>query len=130
MNYLLLKHLHLTCVILSGGGFFLRGLWMLRSSPYLRHPVTRIAPHIVDTVLLGSAILMSMQSQQYPFANDWLTAKLCGLLIYIACGTMALKRARSKRQRAGYFIAALLAFAYIVSVALSRHPLGFAHGFF
>ncbi|HMW17768.1 MAG TPA: SirB2 family protein [Accumulibacter sp.] len=130
MNYLLLKYLHLSCVILSGSGFFLRGLLMLRSSPYLGHPVVRISPHIIDTALLGSAIAMSILSHQYPFTNDWLTAKLFGLLIYIVCGTMALKRARSKRQRTVYFGAALMAFAYIVSVALLRHPLGFARGFF
>jgi hypothetical protein len=54
-----------------------------------------------------------------------LTAKLVGLLIYIGCGTMALKRARSKAQRAVFLVAALGAFAYIVSAALARSPLGF-----
>jgi hypothetical protein len=58
--------------------------------------LVRVLPHIVDTVLLGSAIAMAVISAQYPFAADWLTAKLIGLLIYIGCGTMALKRARSK----------------------------------
>ena len=56
---------------------------------------------------------------------NWLTAKLVGLLIYIGCGTMALKRARSKAQRAVFLVAALGAFAYIVSAALARSPLGF-----
>lgn len=129
MNYLLLKHLHLSCVVLSGCGFFLRGLWMLRGSAYLQHPVTRIAPHIVDTLLLGSAIAMTILSRQYPFSADWLTAKLLALLVYIACGTMALKRARNRRQRAIYFVAALIALAYIVAVALTRSPLGFMRAF-
>ncbi len=128
MNYLLLKHLHLTCVVLSGCGFFLRGMWMLRDSAHLKHPLTRIAPHVVDTLLLGSAMTMTFLSGQYPFSADWLTAKLLALLIYIACGTMALKRARLKRHRALYFIAALIAFIYIVSVALTRSPLGFVRG--
>ncbi len=127
MSYMLLKHLHLICVVLSGCGFFLRGLWMLRDSAYLQHPLTRIAPHIVDTLLLGSAIVMTILSRQYPFSADWLTAKLLALLLYIACGTMALKRARNRRQRAIYFVAALIAFAYIVSVALARNPLGFIY---
>ena len=33
--YLLLKHLHVTCVVISITGFFLRGIWMLRDSPLL-----------------------------------------------------------------------------------------------
>ena len=63
-------------------------------------------------------------SAQYPFALAWLTAKLIGLLVYILCGAMALRRGRSKAQRAFFFGGALLAFAYIVSVALTRNPLG------
>jgi uncharacterized membrane protein SirB2 len=84
----------------------------------------RVLPHIVDTVLLGSAVAMAVISAQYPFAVGWLTAKLIGLLIYIGCGTMALKRGRSQEQRAFFFVAALLAFAYIVTVAVSRSALG------
>ncbi|WP_313951471.1 SirB2 family protein [Accumulibacter sp.] len=124
MIYLMLKYLHVGTVVLSGAGFFLRGLWMLRRSPWLQRPMVKVVPHIVDTLLLASAIAMAVISAQYPFAVDWLTAKLIGLLVYIGCGTMALKRGRSQRQRALFFVAALAAFAYIVSVALTRSPLG------
>ncbi len=125
MSYLILKQLHIACVVLSGSGFLLRGLWMLRDSPYLQRRPARVLPHIVDTVLLGSAIAMAVLSSQYPFTSAWLTAKVVGLLIYIGCGTLALKRGHSKAQRAIFLVAALTAFAYIVSVALTRSPLGF-----
>lgn len=125
MSYLVLKQLHIACVVLSASGFFLRGLWMLYESPYLQRPAARMLPHLVDTILLGSAIAMAVLSSQYPFTATWLTAKLAGLLIYIGCGTMALKRGRSKARRAVFFAAALAALAYIVSVALTRSPLGF-----
>ncbi len=124
MSYLLLKQLHVSCVILSGAGFLLRAVWMLTESPLLQQRAVRVVPHVVDTALLGSAIAMAVVSAQWPFANDWLTAKLAGLLFYIGCGTMALKRARSKARRTAFLLAALVAFAYIVSVALSRSPLG------
>jgi uncharacterized membrane protein SirB2 len=53
----------------------------------------------VDTVLLASAIAMAVISAQYPFAADWLTAKLVGLLIYIGCGSDgAQARARQTRS--------------------------------
>lgn len=124
MTYLILKHIHIGCVVLSGAGFVLRGVWMLRQSPWLRHPAVRTWPHVIDTILLASAVAMAVISAQYPFTTNWLTAKLIGLLIYIGCGTMALKRAPHHAQRAAFFLAALLAFAYIVSVALTRNPLG------
>ena len=125
MIYLALKHLHVSCVALSGAGFFLRGVWMLRDSPLLQRRWVKIVPHVVDTLLLGSAISMAVLSAQYPFALDWLTAKLFGLLAYVLCGVMALKRGRSKAQRAFFFACALAVFAYIVSVALERNPRGF-----
>ena len=67
---------------------------------------------------------MALISTQYPFVQPWLTAKFFGLLAYILLGMMALKRGRTKAQRAAFFIAAMLAFAYIVSVALLRDPQG------
>jgi uncharacterized membrane protein SirB2 len=123
MSYLALKHFHVTCVVLSGLGFALRGWWMLNDSPLLRARLTRVVPHVVDTLLLGSALLIAWQSSQYPFAQGWLTAKFFGLLAYILCGTMALKHARTRGRRVVFLVLALLAYAYIVGVALTRNPL-------
>lgn len=126
MSYLLLKHLHVSCVVLSGLGFFVRGVLMLKASPWLSSRLARTLPHVVDTLLLGSAITMAVMSGQYPFAQSWLTAKFFGLLAYIFLGSLALKRGRTRAQRAGFFALALLAFAYIVAVALTRQAgLGF-----
>lgn len=94
--YLQLKYLHVSCVVLSGIGFVLRGLWMIAESPMLSRRWVRVAPHVVDTLLLGSAITMVVISSQFPFAKGWLTAKLIGLVVYILCGTMALKRVGPK----------------------------------
>lgn len=124
MIYFALKNLHVLCIVLSGSGFFVRGLWMLADSPRLNQRWVRVVPHLVDTLLLASAIAMAVISAQYPLAQDWLTAKLVGLLVYILCGMMALRRGKSKATRGIFFAAALLAFAYIVSVALTRSPLG------
>lgn len=123
MSFVALKYLHLTCVALSGLGFCLRGWWMLSESPMLRHRLVKTLPHLVDTLLLGSALTMAWLSSQYPFAQGWLTAKFFGLLAYILLGTLALKRGKTKRQRTIFFGMALLSYAYIVSVALTRNPL-------
>ena len=126
MNYLLLKHLHMTCAALSGALFLLRGLWMLQDSPRLGQRWVRTLPHLVDTVLLASAVTLAIWSAQYPLAQPWLTAKVGALLLYIVLGSVALKRGRSKGIRAAAFLAALATFAYIVSVALSKNPLPLA----
>ena len=125
MSYVALKHLHVACVVLSGLGFCLRGWWMLRESPLRQHRLTRILPHVVDSLLLGSAVTMAWMSGQYPFVYGWLTAKLFGLLAYIVLGAMALRRGRTREIRIRAFVLALLAYAYIVGVALTRNPLVF-----
>ena len=123
--YVALKWVHVLCVVLSGAGFVLRGVWMLRASPLLARRVVRIAPHGVDSVLLASAIALVALSGQYPWSVAWVGAKVGGLLLYIALGMVALRRGATRRVRAGAFCAALAVFAWIVSVALTRHPAGF-----
>ena len=121
--YLALKHFHITCVVLSGVGFALRGGWALAGSPLARARLTRVLPHVVDSCLLLSAIGLAWMAGQYPFVHGWLTAKIVGLLAYIGLGAMALRRGRTREIRRRYFMLALLAYAYIVSVALTRNPL-------
>ncbi|WP_323744809.1 SirB2 family protein [Noviherbaspirillum soli] len=118
----MLKHLHMSCAALSGALFLLRGLWMLQDSPRLRQRWVRTLPHLIDTVLLASAVALAVWSAQYPLAQPWLTAKVCALLLYIVLGSVALKRGRSNGIRAAAFLAALATFAYIVAVALSKTP--------
>jgi uncharacterized membrane protein SirB2 len=59
-----------------------------------------------------------------PLAVPWLGAKVAALVLYIVAGTVALKRGRTPRARATAFAAALAVYAYIVSVALTKQPLG------
>ncbi|MGB7479057.1 MAG: SirB2 family protein [Burkholderiaceae bacterium] len=120
MDYLAVKHLHMSCVALSGTLFLLRGGWMLADSGMLARRWVRVLPHVVDTLLLTSAIVLAWWSGQYPLAQNWLTAKVLGLIVYIVLGTVALKRGRTKTVRTIAFAGALLCFAYIVGVAVTR----------
>jgi uncharacterized membrane protein SirB2 len=126
MNYLAIKHLHITCAALSGSLFLLRGLWMLHAPAMLQRRWIRIAPHLIDTLLLATALIMVVWSGQYPFVQSWLSAKVIALLLYIALGSIALKRGKTRATRLTAFIAALAVFAYIAAVALTRQawPLG------
>lgn len=123
MTYLALKHIHVTFVALSGALFLLRALWMFADSAQLQRRWVRVLPHIVDTLLLASAIGLSIWSQQYPLQAHWLSAKVVALIAYIVLGSVALKYGRTKSVRAAAFVAALACFAYIVGVAATRNPL-------
>ena len=125
MSYLALKHLHITCVVLSGAGFLLRGVWMLTSSPRLQHALTRRLPHVIDTLLLMSAIVLAATLHQYPFVAPWVTAKVLGLIAYIVLGAIALKRGPTLRVRSAALLTALLTYAWIVSVAITKNAWGF-----
>jgi uncharacterized membrane protein SirB2 len=123
VSYAALKAIHVGSVIASYALFVLRGVWMLRDSPLLRQRWVRILPHVVDTALLTSAVLLAYTIRQYPFVAPWVTAKVLALLLYVGLGTLALKRGRTRGTRLAAWIAAQLVFFYIVSVAITKTPL-------
>jgi uncharacterized membrane protein SirB2 len=118
--YLAVRALHVGCAALSIAGFVARGALMLTGSPLLRARFVRIAPHVVDTALLASAIWLAWLLGQAPFVHAWITAKVLALLAYIVLGTIALRSGRTRPVRIAAFGAALAAAGYIVAVALTR----------
>lgn len=116
------KYLHVSCVLISISLFVLRGTLQLQSKLWRQWRLLRVAPHVVDTVLLSSALWLAWRIGQYPFVDSWLTAKVLALLAYILLGMRALGRNTPKSQRLPSFVAALLSAGYIVGVALTRSP--------
>ncbi|MDO8813092.1 MAG: SirB2 family protein [Gallionella sp.] len=127
MSFSLLKHIHVSCAAISFALFFLRGIWSFNGSPIMRQRWVKIVPHIVDTLLLASALALAFTLRQYPFVDTWLTAKFFGLVLYILLGSIALKHGKSKTIRITAWFAALVVFAYIVLVAARHNPLPFIH---
>jgi uncharacterized membrane protein SirB2 len=121
--YLIVKYIHVFSVILSFALFLLRGALMFADSGIRKHVVLRIGPHIIDTILLASALTLSWLLQQYPFVHHWLTVKVLALVAYIVFGSLALKRARTLPLRAFFFVLAVLTFLFIATVALAHDPL-------
>ena len=80
---MLLKHSHISFAALSILFFTLRGYWMLSTPEMLKRRWVRIAPHVIDTLLLVSAIALTITVNQYPLTHSWLTAKLIALVAYI-----------------------------------------------
>ena len=125
MSFMLLKHIHVSCAGISFALFFLRGIWSFRDSPIMRQRWIKVVPHIVDTLLLASALMLAYTIDQYPFLDGWLTAKFFGLVLYILLGTIALKYGKSKTMRVSAWFAAQAVFFYIVLVAKQHNPLPF-----
>lgn len=122
MSYFALKYVHVGAVILSFFLFFLQGLWMMATPEKLAVRWVRVVPHVVDTVLLVSAIVLAAATGQYPFVQPWLTAKVLALLLYILLGTVALRRGRTRQARIVAWILAPTVFGCIVAVARTRVP--------
>ena len=121
-DYLALRNIHIAAVCLTLLLFLLRGYWMIIGSDRLQSKLARTVPHVIDTVLLASAIGLTILLHQYPFVDSWLTAKVAGLIVYIGLGTVALKRGSTALIRCGAFVAALLVFAWIVATAIGHEP--------
>ncbi len=119
-----IKFIHVTCVLLSLAGFFIRGIWMLRDSTLLQQRWVKTTPHIVDTLLLVSAIILAVQFRFSPLEQPWLMVKIIALLVYIGAGMVALKFGRSKTVRWYAWLFGLATILYIMSVATSKSVLG------
>jgi uncharacterized membrane protein SirB2 len=121
--YVTVRGLHVAFVTLSIALFALRAAWMAYSPARLAQRWVRIVPHVVDTALLLSGVWLAWQLGAAG-VRGWLPAKLAGLVIYIVLGTVALRRGRTIGVRGVAAVAAIVTFAYIVSVAVTKSPLG------
>lgn len=122
MAYLTIKTIHVAAALLTIAGFVIRGYWMMVDSEKLQHRVTRIAPHILDTVFFVTGLSLLAMLSLNPLSQSWLLAKFAGLIAYILLGTLAIRRGSTMQIRTVAFIAALSVFAYIVGTALSKSP--------
>ncbi|MDF3124403.1 MULTISPECIES: SirB2 family protein [Rheinheimera] len=122
--YMALKHSHMLFIALSVTFLAVRFLLSLKSPALLQNKFLKIAPHVVDTLLLLTAIGLMLTIQQYPFQTPWLTDKLFGLFAYIGLAVMALK-GRTLLMRWVGFLGALSWLALVGKVAITKTPLLF-----
>lgn len=120
MSYALLKMIHVGSIILSYLLFLTRGIWMMQDSANLKQRWVKILPHIIDTILLTSAIALAVTLQQSPLSDSWLSAKVIGLLLYICLGMVAMRFGKTRKTKIIAWVAAQCVFAYIVLVALTK----------
>ena len=111
--------LHMLFILLSVGSFISRIMLAEFKPEILRARVLKIAPHIIDTILLLSGITLVFQGNWMAGEYGWIMTKLVMLIAYIGFGVMAMRSTGIKRW--GAFVMALACFGYIISVAVTKH---------
>lgn len=122
--YLVLKAAHVGLAMLSGAFFAGRGLGVLLGARMPMARPVRLASVAIDSTLLLSALLLLATLGGHPLSQPWLHAKLTLLVAYIVLGSLALRRARGQGARLAAWLGALVCFAAMVSIALTRDPAG------
>ena len=79
----------------------------------------------VDTALLTAALMLLTLLPGAMFANGWLTVKVALIVAYVVLGVFALRRAKTRRGRAIFYVAALATFLSVYGIARAHQPLGF-----
>ena len=119
-----IRFAHVSCVLLSGGLFLSRGLMRIADAPIANHRALHVSSYLIDTALLSAGVLLTLILQQYPLTDAWLTTKVLLLIVYIALGLYALKRAHRRSARVMAYLGALVTYAFIIGVAVTHHPAG------
>ncbi|WP_407276080.1 SirB2 family protein [Halothiobacillus sp. DCM-1] len=120
-------HIHGLAVVLSLLGFITRGIWMLGDSPRLQAKWVKITPHIVDTILLLSALVASyLLFWRYGANPAYVTVMIVGLVVYIGLGLVALRLGKTKAIRASAWVLAILVFLYISAAGAMKTPTPFS----
>jgi len=115
-----IKLIHVLCAYMTGAGFLLRGVLTLLHHPNARHRVAKTLPHLVDTCLFFSGLVMMVSWSLWPAQQPWLMAKLLALLLYIAFGMLMLRWGNTAFRRWAGFIGGLLVYLFIVATAHSK----------
>lgn len=124
--YPLIRAVHIAAVIASGSLFLLRGAAVQVGAKWAMAAPLRYLSYSIDTVLLTAALMLVTILHQYPFVQGWLTAKVVLLIVYVVLGSFALRRGRTRAVRTSCWIAALLVYLFIVSIARAHSPFGIA----
>ena len=128
MDYAVVKAIHLAAAALSFAGFFARGLASLAGAAWVQSRAARSVPHVVDTVLLASALVLAGMLRLTPFVTPGLMAKIGALVVYIGLGVVALRPRQRRWIRVATWLSALCVFGYIVLVAVTKSPLALFAG--
>ena len=100
----------------------MRGILKLTDSKILHNKLVKVLPHVVDTLLLISAITLVVISGMYPWLVSWVGVKLVALVAYIIVGSIFMRSEVKGLSQYSWFAVSLFIAGYIVLVALTKSP--------
>ncbi len=117
-------HLHVAAVVISLALFSFRFALTLKGSGILQKRWLKITPHVIDTILLSTAIWLLTLSSMVE-VDGWVASKVIGVILYIVSGFFALKWATTDRARIIGFACALIWIMLTATVAFTKQPFSF-----
>ncbi|SHE20935.1 SirB2 family protein [methanotrophic endosymbiont of Bathymodiolus puteoserpentis (Logatchev)] len=115
----MIKSIHMLFAILSVSGFISRIMLAEFKPTLLQAKLAKIAPHIIDTLLILTGLTLVFQGNWLAGEYGWIISKIIILLVYIGLGVLAMRNTGMKRW--SYFVGALACFGYILFIAISKH---------
>jgi uncharacterized membrane protein SirB2 len=119
----MIKIFHLTFVLLSIFSFVGRVILSETHPAILKQKAFKIAPHVIDTLLLISGITLVFQGGWLSREYGWIVAKIVALLGYIGLGVVVMRNRGTVRWLA--FVGAMTCFVYIGIVAVTKNAFFF-----
>jgi len=116
-----MKHLHLLFVVLTISSFVARILFAEFKPAMLQVKLFKIAPHVIDTVLLLSGVGLAISGGWFSGDFAWIINKVFLLVAYVVLGVVAMRSTGMKRWIA--FVGAIAAFCVIGMIAVTKQGL-------
>jgi len=115
----MIKSIHLLFILLSISSFLSR-IFLAEFKPQLLQiKFIKIAPHVIDTLLILSGLTLVFQSNWLAGDYGWIISKFIVLVAYVGLGVAAMHSHGIRRW--SFFTAALSCFGYIIYIAVSKH---------
>lgn len=115
----MLKTLHLILIFSSLASFIGRVLLLQFKPEALQSKLSRIAPHVLNTLLIISGVALVLMNGWLDGDFGWIISKFILLLAYVAFGVMCMHNVGVKRWV--YLAAALACFVLIFVIAITKH---------
>ena len=121
--YLIVKHTHLTIILLTFLFFIINFVLTVKNSPLKENKILKIGPHILYTLFVITFIYMIAVNELklYPFVNGWASSKLGGFVLYVLSITLALRWARTNLWRFVGLISAIFWLGMTIRLAYAHH---------
>lgn len=115
----MIKLIHFIFILTSFASFLSRFSLSVFKPEWLQNKIIKIAPHVIDTLLLISGITLVIQGNWLAGEFGWILSKLILLICYILFAVMAMRLKGIKRWIT--FFAAIACYVYIFIIAISKH---------